>query len=288
MITIFTPTYNREHLLPRLYDSLKSQTSSDFEWLIVDDGSVDNTEEIVKTWIEDNVINIRYIRQENGGKHRAFNTGVKNAIGELFFCIDSDDYAPSDCVELIIECWSNVKNSKVAGILALKTDNKGKLLSDTLPENIVETTTFDLVKKYNCNGEKSIIYKTSILKEYPFPEIDGENFVTECVIYDEIDRDYVMILLNRVLTISEYQPDGLSANIYSIMLKTPAGYKIFYRQRINMAYTLFDRIGYIVRYNAFDILSKDKNYNYSGKYKFLVLILKPFGFLLTKYYNLKK
>ena len=288
MITIFTPTYNRAHLLPRHYDSLKRQTSSDFEWLIVDDGSVDNTEELVKAWIEDNVINIRYICQKNGGKHRAFNTGVKNAAGELFFCIDSDDYAPSNCVELIIDCWSNVKNNKVAGILALKADDKGNLLSDTLPENIAQTTTFDLVKKYNCNGEKSIVYKTSILKEYPYPEIDGENFVTECVVYDKIDMDYVMVLLNKVLTISEYQPDGLTANIFSIMLKTPTGYKIYYKQRIDMAYTLSDRIGYIIRYNAFDILSKDKKYNYNGKYKFLCVVLKPFGWLLTKYYNYKK
>ncbi len=288
MITIFTPTYNRAHLLPCLYNSLKNQTVCDFEWLIVDDGSVDNTKKIVESWIDENIIKIRYIYQENGGKHVAFNNGVRNAMGELLFCIDSDDYAPSDCVEVIIDCWSNVKNSRVAGIVALKADADGNFLSSVFPENVEETTIFDLASKYKCGGEKAIIYKTSILKENSYPEIEGEKFVTECVVYDNIDRDYVMILLNKVLTIVEYQPDGLTANIFSIMLKNPTGYKIFYKQRIDMAYTLLERIGYIIRYNAFDILCKDKKYNYNGKYKFLVLILKPLGWLLTKYYNYKR
>ncbi len=288
MITIFTPTYNRAHLLPHLYDSLKSQTVSDFEWVIVDDGSVDNTEEIIKSWINEGAVKITYIKQDNGGKHRAFNTGVKNATGELFFCIDSDDYAPSDCVELIINCWKNVKNSKIAGIIALKTNTKGNTLSDAFPEGISEITMFDLSNKYKCAGDKALIYKTSILKEYPYPEICGEKFIGECVVYDKIDQNYTMVLLNRILTIGEYQPDGLTANIFSIMLRTPTGYKIYYKQRIDMAYTLSERIGYIVRYNAFDILSKDKEYNYIGKYKFLCSLLKPFGWLLTKYYNFKK
>lgn len=287
MITIFTPTYNRAHILHRLYDSLKKQTVSDFEWLIVDDGSIDDTELIVKKWINENIINIRYIRQENGGKPRAFNKGVKNAKGELFFCVDSDDYVPADCVKEIIECWAGVKDSNVAGIVALKTDEKGKPLCDKFPQNVTETTTFDLVRKHNCKGEKSLVYKTSVLKEYPYPEIDVEKFVTECVVYDKIDLSYVMVLLDKVLTICEYQSDGLTANIFSTMINNPTGYKIYYKQRIDMSYTLKERIGYIIRYNAFNILSADNKYNYNGKYKLLVLAFKPFGWLLTKYYKHK-
>ena len=288
MITIFTPAYNRAHLLPRLYNSLKAQTVSDFEWVIVDDGSVDDTEEVVKSWIDEDVIKITYIKQANGGKHRAFNTGVKSAKGELFFCIDSDDYAPLDCVESIINCWKNVKNSKTAGIIAIKSDEKGNFLSDAFPEEVSEITTSDLSNKYKCVGDKALIYKTSVLKEYPYPEINGEKFIGECVVYDQIDQNYTMILLNHVLTVSEYQPDGLTASLFSIMLKNPTGYKIYYMQRIDMAYTLSERLGYIIRYNAFDILSKDEEYNYSGKHKLLCFMLKPFGWLLTKYYNKKK
>ena len=285
MITIFTPTYNRAHILHRLYDSLKNQTVSDFEWLIVDDGSIDDTELIVKKWINENIINIRYIRQENGGKHRAFNNGIKNAKGELFFCVDSDDYVPEDCVKEIIECWAGVKDSNIAGIVALKTDEKGTLLCDKFPENVIETNTFDLVRRHNCKGEKSLVYKTLVLKEYPFPEIDGEKFVTECVVYDKIAHSYVMVLLDKVLTICEYQPDGLTNAIFSNMLKNPTGYKIYYKQRIDMAYTLKERLSYVIRYNAFNILSSDKKFNYNGKHKLLVLAIKPFGWLLTKYYK---
>lgn len=288
MVTIFTPTYNRGNLLNRVYDSLKAQTVSDFEWIIVDDGSSDNTEEIVSAWIDEGIIKIRYIRKENGGKHTAFNTGVQNAKGELFFCVDSDDFVPKTCVEDIKKAWESKKKDNVAGIIGLKTDTEGKLLSDKFPEGIPYSTTYDLVVKYRCYGEKSLVYKTEILKKFPYPEIESEKFIGECVLYDRIDENYTMILFDKVLTICEYQPDGLTAMIFSTMLKNPTGYKIYYSQRIDMARTFKERLGYAVRYTAFDILSGDKKYDYCGKHKLLVISLKPLGWLLTKYYNYKK
>ena len=157
-----------------------------------------------------------------------------------------------------------------------------------LSGEISTSTMYDLALKHQCYGEKSLIYKTEILKTFPYPEIKGEKFVTECVVYDSIDQDYTMLLLKDVLTICEYQPDGLTGTIFSTMLKNPTGYKIYYKQRIDMAITLKERVGYIIRYNAFDILSGDNKCDYYGKYKFLVTILKPSGWLLTKYYNYKK
>lgn len=287
MVTIFTPTYNRAKLLQRVYESLKTQTVSDFEWLIVDDGSVDETEATVKTWIDENIIKIRYIYQENRGKHVAFNNGVRNAKGELFFCVDSDDYIPNSCIEDIIDIWSKSENDSIAGIIALKSDTDGKLLCNTFPYGITQTTAYDLVRRHQCYGEKSLIYKTSVLKEYPYPEIDNEKFVGECVIYDRIDQSYEMLLLDKILTICEYQPDGLTSTIFPTMLKNPTGYKIYYNQRIDMASTIREQIGYIIRYNAFDILSQDNKYNYNGECKLLVMVLKPFGWLLTKYYKHK-
>lgn len=288
MITIFTPTYNRGNLLERVYDSLKAQTVSDFEWLIVDDGSSDNTEEIVKEWIDEAIIKIRYIKKENGGKHTAFNLGVQNALGELFFCLDSDDFITETCVEDIQKAWNGKKNDNVAGIIGMKTDTEGKLLSDGFPKGIEFSKTNELVRNYHCYGEKSMVYMTEILKQYPYPEIKNENFIGECVVYDQIDAEYTMLLLDKVLTVCEYQSDGLTATIFSTMLKNPTGYKIYHGQRIDMAYTFKERLGYVVRYNAFDILSGDKEYDYHGKYKFLVMMLKPLGWLLTKYYNYKK
>lgn len=288
MITIFTPTYNRGNLLERVYDSLKAQTVSDFEWLIVDDGSSDNTEEIVKSWIDEAIIKIRYIKKENGGKHTAFNLGVKNACGELFFCLDSDDFATDTCVESIQKAWNGVKDEKIAGIIGKKTDTEGKLLCGDFPQGFLMAKMCDLPRIHKCYGEKSMVYRTDVLKRYPYPEIKNERFIGESVVYDRIDAEYTMLLLDQVLTVCEYQPDGLTGTIFPTMLKNPTGYKIYYKQRIDMAYNFKELLGYVVRYNAFDVLSGDKKYDYHGKYKFLVMMLKPLGWLLTKYYNYKK
>ena len=288
MITIFTPTYNRGNLLYRIYESLKAQTVQDFEWLIVDGGSSDNTEEIVNGWIREQTINIRYIRKKNGGKHTAFNMGVQNAKGELFFCVDSDDFAPETCVENILKAWNKANDRNIAGIIGKKTDTDGKLLCGEFPKEILSVTAYDLTRKHQCYGEKSMVYRTEVLKKFPYPEIENERFIGECVVYDRIDREYTMLLSDEVLTICEYQPDGLTGTIFSTMLKNPTGYKIYHGERIDMAYTFKERIGYIIRYNAFDILSGDKNYDYCGKHKLLTIALRPIGWLLTKYYNYKK
>lgn len=287
MITIFTPTYNRGTLLYRIYDSLKTQTVRDFEWLIVDDGSSDNTEEIVNKWIKEQAIKIKYICKENGGKHTAFNVGVQNANGDLFFCVDSDDFLPENSVENILKAWNRANDRNIAGIIGKKTDTDGKLLCGEFPKGILSVSAYDLVRKHQCYGEKSMVYRTDVLKKFPYPEIENERFIGECVVYDRIDKEYTMLLLDEVLTICEYQPDGLTGTIFSTMLKNPTGYKIYYSGRIDIALTFKERFGYIIRYNAFDILSGDEAYNYYGKHKFWVTALKPIGWLLTKYYNHK-
>ncbi len=286
MVTIFTPSYNRAHLLNRIYKSLLSQTSFDFEWLIVDDGSKDNTKDVVKSFINENKINIRYIYQENKGKYVAFNNGVKNAMGDLFFCVDSDDFLPEDAVL----CISNtpLSNEKIAGIAALKVDLNGKTLSSPMPVNIKYSSVCDLSRKHGFVGELSLVYKTEILKKFAFPEIDGENFMGECVLYDQIDKEYEMLLSNKVLTICEYQQDGLTTNLFRTLLKNPTGYKIYYKQRIDMALSFKERANYMLRYNAFKILSRDKIYSYKGRHKILTTLFYPLGLILCVYYKLKK
>lgn len=275
MITIMTPTYNRANLLNRLYDSLKKQANRDFEWLIVDDGSTDDTKDVVGQFVSEKEINIKYIYQDNKGKAMAFNVGVENAKGELFLCVDSDDFLAENALEIIEKCSKEIKTEDVAGILALKQDLHGRFLGDNLPE-IKYSSTFNLSEKYGCLGEWSLIFKTHILIENLFPEIPDEKFITECVIYDKIAEKYKMLLLSEVITICEYQQDGLTGNIVKNMLKNPTGYKIFYKQRIDMAYKLKKRLGYVVRYNIFKYISKDAKYDYAGKHKALV---KLFGFV---------
>lgn len=286
MVTIFTPTYNRAHLLNRLYESLLKQTSFDFEWLIVDDGSKDNTREVVENFINERKINIRYIYQENRGKYVAFNNGVKHACGDLFFCVDSDDFLPENAVSSILN--APIADKKIAGIAALKVDLNGKILSSSMPDNINQSPVCDLSRMHGFVGELSLVYKTEILKKFTFPEIEGENFMGESVLYDQIDKEYEMLLSNEVLTICEYQQDGLTTNLFRTLLKNPTGYKIYYKQRIDIALNLKERANYMLRYNAFKILSKDKSYNYKGRHKFLTTLFYPLGLLLCVYYKLKK
>ena len=288
MITIMTPTYNRADLLKRLYESIIKQGSGEnFEWLVVDDGSTDDTGKIIKEFIAEKKISITYLYQENAGKAKAFNSGVRNAKGDLFLCVDSDDFLEDNAVDRILKCSDRIKNEDVAGIIALKKDIDGILLSDMLPQELEYETTFRLSELYKCGGEWSLIYKTDVLRNCLFPEIAGEKFVTECVIYDRIAQKYKMLLLNEVVTVCEYQQDGLTKNIVENMLKNPTGYKIFYGQRIDMAYTLKERLGYAVRYNAFCRLSNDFEYNYRGKHVRLVKALGVMGIIGKWYYVLK-
>lgn len=287
MITIMTPTYNRATLLERLYESLLKQKKHDFEWVVVDDGSTDNTKSLIEKFASQSEIKIRYFYQENAGKAVAFNNGVKNSRGELFFCVDSDDFLTDDALEMVESCADYIKRDSIAGILALKQDINGELLGDNFPDGLKHVSIFDLSEKYGCLGEWSLIFKTDILKETLFPNIPDEKFITECVLYDKISKKYDMFLLKEVVTICEYQSAGLTNDIVQCMLKNPTGYKVFYMQRIDMAYTIRGRLRYIIRYNAFKKMSKDISYSYSGKHKVLVKLLDFMGIIGKKYYYMK-
>ena len=282
-----TPTYNRANLLYRLYDSLKRQTNTDFEWLIVDDGSDDGTRDVVESFVFEKKIDVKYLYQENMGKAVAFNNGVVNAKGELFFCVDSDDFLEDEAVDKILMCVNNLQRDDIAGIIALKKDVDGNMLCDRFPRGLEYESTFKLSKFYKCGGEWSLIFRTSVLRKFKYPEIKGEKFIPECIVYDKIAQKYKMFLLNEVITICEYQQDGLTNNIVANMLKNPTGYKIFYSQRIDMAYTFKKRLGYIIRYNAFRCLSKDKKYDYAGRYVTMVRFFGFIGIIGQAYYKMK-
>ena len=120
MITLFTPTYNRVHLLSRLYNSILMQDVIDVEWLIVDDGSIDDTEALIENFQKESIINISYYKKSNGGKHTAINFGLQNAKGELFFIIDSDDVLAENALKNIKIHYQSIKNNNnICGIVGL-------------------------------------------------------------------------------------------------------------------------------------------------------------------------
>lgn len=214
-ITIFTPTYNRRQLIERLYQSLLQQTQKKFEWLVVDDGSTDDTENYFNQLLsKQQSFSIRYIKQENGGKHRAINRGVKNAKGELFFIVDSDDYLTENAVEKINQWVKTLDDShKWAGIAGLRGQTKNRVLGQHNSSSKFIDAKNNERRKCKLLGDKAEIYFTDVLKKYPFPEISGENFISEELVWNAIARDgYYLRWFNEIIYICDYLEGGLTKN----------------------------------------------------------------------------
>lgn len=214
MITVMTPTYNRAYILPKAYASLKKQTSHEFEWIIVDDGSTDATEELVNGWVkEENAFKITYIKQQNGGKHRAVNRGVQAAAYDWFFILDSDDTLTENAIKTVHVWISGVAGlRRLAGVAGLKGDDCFKAVGGRPKLEYIDATNLER-QRYGLLGDKAEIYKTEILKKYPFPEFEGENFIRESAVWDRIAADGLQIRwYNEIIYLCDYIDDGLTKN----------------------------------------------------------------------------
>lgn len=286
MLTIFTPSYNRSATLPRLYESLLRQSCTDFEWLIIDDGSVDDTPEVVKGFTGDGRFRVRYIRKENGGKHTAHNLALLEARGTLFWCVDSDDLVAPKAVERILEVAQG--QDIHMGICSYKTDMSGKLLSTPFPDGVNNTDLLELAWAHGCTGEFSLVFFTDFARKYPFPLFVGERFVTESVIYDAMASTLRLILVPEVTNICEYQEEGYSRNIDRVMKNNPAGYSLYYMQRIDLAPSLSSRLIYAGKYWCFRWLAAGKAPVYQGKHGLVVFACLPVGAVFRIYYKLRR
>lgn len=243
-ITVFTPTYNRGYIIENLYKSLQRQTFTDFEWLVVDDGSKDNTEELFDRWKkEDNNFNIRYYKKENGGKCRAINYALDKAKGELFFTVDSDDYLTNDALEKINK-WENEldKSKKIAGIVANRGYDENHTINNLFSEDYLD---LDLLQIYTysengkkvLDGERAFIFYTDIHRKYKYPEFDGEKFMTEAVTWNRMANDgYIVRYFNDIIWIFEYLEDGLTKAGNKLFLENPKGYGLWLKEK-----TLFEK-----------------------------------------------
>lgn len=238
-ITVFTPTYNRAYIIEDLYRSLQRQTYRDFEWVVVDDGSGDNTQELFAKWIQEgNFFPIRYHKQENGGKCRAINQGLKMAQGELFFTVDSDDYLTEDALEKVAHWDAELpKDGTYCGFAG----NRGTTPEET-PNRLFEGGYLDgsALDRYGAideiygavDGERAYVFYTDIHKKYLYPEFPGEKFLTESVVWDKMAHDgYKMRFYNDIIWIWEYKPDGLTKAGYKVFLNNPQGTGLFFRQK---------------------------------------------------------
>lgn len=286
-LTVFTPTYNRAHTLGRGYEALKRQTSKDFCWLIIDDGSTDNTHELVEGWIKEGLVPIEYYYKENGGMHTAHNEAYRHIDSELAVCIDSDDYMTDDGVELIISRWRKFGKERFAGMIGLDIFEDGYVVGTCFPKGLTECKTFELAPKYGVVCDKKYVYRSDVIKKYlPYPEIEGERYGTVNWLYQVIDHDYDMLCSNDRYCVVEYQPDGLSVNIFNQMKQSPRTRAIECNYHMKYQGYFIDRFKKSIQYVVCAILSKNKRFINEASSKFLVVAALPFG--IGYYFYLKK
>ena len=286
-ITIFTPTYNRAYILGKLYDSLCHQTSLDFEWLIVDDGSEDNTTALIDQWQGEEKITLRYFRQPNGGKMRAHNRGVRETQTELFMCVDSDDYIVEDAVEQILAFWQKHSREGKAGMVAYRGETPEKTLQNGQFPNVSTSTLKDLYKR-GFRGDSSLIFRTEVLREFLFPEIDGEKFISEAYVYNQIDERYQLLVFRKIIIICDYLTDGLTRNQAPLRRANPKGFALCCDQKARYAERRKERWTQTINYVSYALLGKKKDIVLQSCTPWRTVVCFPLGILLyikRKYKN---
>lgn len=258
-ITIFTATYNRKNTIIRLYKSLTNQMCYNFEWLVVDDGSTDDTREYFEDIsIKEKRFNIRYIRVPNGGKHRAINKGLDLAKGKYFFVVDSDDYLINNNIELINKWISTITESskKFIGVSGLKGYSLNKMVGKTFKGEYLDCTDLDR-PRFNIYGDKSEVYRTDILREYKFPEIEGEKFITEAIVWNRIAKDgYMIRYFNKINYICEYRNDGLTKKSDELFCDNFIGYTLYIKELLDNSKITKTKIRAIMAYGYRGRLNK--------------------------------
>ena len=212
-ITVFTPAYNRADLLGRCFESMKRQTRKDFIWMIIDDGSKDNTREVVESWLREPLdFELRYHYKENGGLHTAYNEAIARIETELCVCIDSDDFMPDDAIEKILAFWEEHGSDEYAGIVGLDFDLDGKVIGDPLPDqktvNLIDLHT----GKYPIvNGDRTNVVRTEQYRKFaPMKVFHGEKNFNPHYIHLQISQEYDFLVLNENLRFVDYQPQGMT------------------------------------------------------------------------------
>lgn len=280
-LTVFTPAYNRDYIIKKCYDSLCRQTCKDFVWLVVDDGSTDDTAELIKEWQKkDNGFEIKYIYKKNGGMHTAHNAAYENIDTELNVCIDSDDYMPDDAVEKIISFWNKNGSNEYAGIIALDVyESNKKVIGTKLPDK--KSTTLMGFYRNGGAGDKKLIYRTDVIKSTPpYPQFDGEKYVGLAYKYHIIDEQKELLIMNEPVCIVDYQENGSSFSMWKQYYNNPKGFAFFRisEMKYQSGLELFKTC---IHYVSSSIIAKDHNFLSKSPKKLQTLLAVPAGFALS-------
>lgn len=284
MITVFTPTYNRGHLLPRLYESLCEQDCTDFEWLVIDDGSVDDTQEKVGNWVkEGQTFPIRYYRVKNGGKQRAINMAMELAQGEYFFIVDSDDALAADAISFIKNAFRTLPDdNSFIGISGLRVNLDGSYIHRIpLIESSVGYVDCSNLERsqFNLQGDMAEVFFLDKLKQYKFPAWEGETFTPEAVIWDQMALDgYRFRWFNAPIYYCDYQSAGLTNSTWSLLKRNPMGYAMLFNTKL--LYIKRGRINTILQFISCCCLAREYGYiTHCNSY--WVYLLFPIGWLIS-------
>lgn len=244
LFTVFTPTFNRAALLGQVHECLTRQTLRDFEWIIVDDGSVDGTRTMVEGWQKEKTLEIIYLHQENQGKHVAFNRAVERARGTLFLPLDSDDICTSNALERLTSHWLSIpdaERSAFSGVTCLCMDRRGGVVGRRFPENVVDVYPVEYLAKHRITGEKWGFHRSDVLRDFPFPENPGERFVPEGLIWNRVGKTFKMRFVNEALRVYEPRPGGLSRSLGRLRTRSPISTYAYYLERSRFNLPLVDR-----------------------------------------------
>lgn len=286
LVTVFTPCYNRADLLIRLYDSLERQTNTNFEWVIVNDGSSDDTVSVVETLKANSKIPIIFLTKKNEGKHLAINSGVEIANGDLFFIVDSDDYLTEDAIEHI-QLYSKkiMFDETLCGISFRRGISKTEFIGTQQSFNEFRATYLDFRFRFNYKGDMAEVYKTKILRKYPFPRFKGEKFCPESLVWQRIALDFEMLWTSRIIYIGEYQVGGLTDRIFEVRKNAPNATTICYAELAKSPIPFFFKIRAAINYWRFaKYLKKVSLYK---KWKEIPTFLSLFGWPLSIIFILK-
>jgi len=277
LLTVFTPAYNRAHTLGRTYESLCRQTCKNFCWLIVDDGSFDNTKELVEKWIAEKKVSIHYVYQDNQGMHGAHNMAYRHIDTLLNTCIDSDDWMPDNAVELIVNFWNENGSDQYAGIVGLDMTEDGRIIGTTFDQKAVDMTSY---YDEGGQGDKKLVYRTEIIKLYPeYPIFDGERYVSLASKYFMIDQDYQVLTLNKPLVVVEYQQDGSSMNMWNQYWRNPQGF--IYDRKLVLSHKppLKKRLKYCIHYISSKLIAGQSDIISDSPCKLSTALMLPAGYL---------
>ncbi|MBE5912933.1 MAG: glycosyltransferase family 2 protein [Pseudobutyrivibrio ruminis] len=277
LLTVYTPTYNREKLLPRVYESLLKQTNHDFVWQVIDDGSTDGTKELVQGWMNQSPFEVRYYYKNNGGIHTARDTAYRICDTELIFGVDSDDWLVDDAVEKILRCWGEYGNEDCVGIFAKSMYEDGTLISSEFPADIHTATYQEFKYKYKIGGDLVNVFNNRYMKAtldapvYPGEKLVGEDYKTIQL------PDKPLIMLAEPLMIKEYQTDGYTADVYNCMFNNPRGFREDYRQHIIHGKFLQPLIRGYIGYISCCILIKDGTMFKNVPSRLMMILMAPVG-----------